>query len=378
MEEDAGAAQDDVAPARLCEHGGDGGRGADRGEREGKAYGLDPASGEVLWETTIAQNPHAGSLGTLLAQDGRVYIGLSSVEEPLDAMMKKQGKPFEPSFQGKVVALDTRTGRQVWERKLVEGEGEGNGVAVWGSFALDPDSDTLYFTTGNNYTGEATAMSDSVIAVSAETGEMKWHRQATGNDVWTPARPKGPDFDFAQGPQLFVADGRKLVGAGSKSGKFFVYDAGSGEPVWESVVGVGGMGGGMRGEASIMEDRIVAWSNNRFAELPKPPSPAKFPINIKALNPADGVPLWVKADVQPAVSTSEGYLAGGVYFVGSLDGKVRGYDTKDGSPLWTSPQMPSIGAPLWVSGNTLLVGTGVPTKFAGNSDSAGVYAYTAE
>jgi len=96
---------------------------------EGTAFALNPATGDVLWKTRITDDPEAGNLSTLLYNDGLVYIGLSSVEEPMTHMKKG----FKPDFQGKVVALDAQSGKMVWERVLVEPPH--NGCAVWSSFA---------------------------------------------------------------------------------------------------------------------------------------------------------------------------------------------------------------------------------------------------
>ena len=128
---------------------------------EGTAFGIDPDTGEILWETEFTDDPEAGSISALLHHDGLVYIGVSSVEEPLSKMLEN----FEVNARGKVVALDASTGEIAWERYLVEPSQ--NGVTVWSSFALDPEMNALFFTTGNNYTGEATELSDSLVAVDA-------------------------------------------------------------------------------------------------------------------------------------------------------------------------------------------------------------------
>ena len=99
---------------------------------EGMAYALDMRSGEVAWQHAFAdENKHAGNVGKVLYYDGLVYIGVQSIEEPLTRKMKD----FKPSFRGKVVALDAKTGQLAWESILAE-EGA-NGVAVWSGFALD-------------------------------------------------------------------------------------------------------------------------------------------------------------------------------------------------------------------------------------------------
>lgn len=325
---------------------------------EGTLYALDAESGELNWETEIAQDEHAGSISKLTYYDGLVVVGLQSVEEPLSKMQEG----FKPDFQGRVLAVNAENGEVVWGLQLVKEPH--NGVAVWSSFAIDPEADMLYFTTGNNYTGEATQYSDAIMAVNARTGEIAWHDQMTANDVWTMADQRGPDYDFAAGPQLFEAtiDGetRALVGAGQKSGFFHAWDRESGERVWSTSIGYGGVDGGMHGEASIGEDRILAWSNNGYVHRA---DPTKHPLSIKALDPATGAYLWVNDNAQPAWLHSAGFLANDVYFVGSLDGTLRAYSAESGERVWSAEVPGPITASVWVDGDTVLVPTGTPELF---------------
>ncbi|MFZ3585030.1 PQQ-binding-like beta-propeller repeat protein [Loktanella sp. DJP18] len=340
------------------------GTGATDGDRvyqasvEGTAYALDAETGEVLWQTEIAEDEHAGNQSRLMTWDGLLFIGLQSVEEPLTAMMEN----FEPNFRGKVLALDAATGEIVWETQLVEEPH--NGVAVWSSFAVDPMSGTLYFTTGNNYTGEATELSDAIVAVDARTGEIKWAHQTTEHDVWTMAMPEGPDYDFAGGPQLFTAviDGqpRLLVGAGQKSGIFHTWDASTGEPLWATSIGYGGVDGGIHGEASIGGDRIIAWSNNSYIHTAPP---EQHPASIKALNPATGSHLWVNDKAQPAEINAAGYLSGNVYFLGSLDRSLRAYNAQDGSEVWSTETPGPIISSVRADDGRVFVSTGAPALF---------------
>ena len=55
---------------------------------EGKAFALDEQTGNVVWEASITDDPQAGSLSNIQYYDGLLYIGLSSVEEPLSKKTK--------------------------------------------------------------------------------------------------------------------------------------------------------------------------------------------------------------------------------------------------------------------------------------------------
>ncbi|MEC9483716.1 MAG: PQQ-binding-like beta-propeller repeat protein [Halomonas sp.] len=335
---------------------------------EGTAYALDPATGEVAWKTPFTDHPLAGNVGSLLYHGGLLYIPVQSVAEPLS---KKKDLPM--NFRGKVVALNATTGETVWETYTVDKPH--NGAAVWSSFALDPELGVLYFNTGNNYTGEATPLSDAMLAVDAKTGKIKWSDQVTSHDIWTMAEPKGPDYDFGAGPQLFEAeiDGemRNLVGAGQKSGTFYVWDRESGEPVWTTTVGYGNVGGGIHAEGSVGNGRIFLWGNNAYPYK----NPKQHPMDIKAVDASSGKYLWVTPKAQPALLTSAGYLAGDVYFVGSLDGQVRAYSAADGRKLWTSQPHGAVGSSLVFEEGTLLWGGSAPPRFGGTAKPNGVFAY---
>lgn len=283
-----------------------------------------------------------------------------------------------PNFLGHVLALEAQTGKVVWDMLLVSPPR--NGVAVWSSFAVDPDIGALYFATGNNYTGEPSELSDSVIAVNAKTGATIWARQVTEQDVWTPADPVGPDVDFGAGPQLFNATiggaVRPLLGIGQKTGHYMAFDRRTGEPVWSTVVGLAGVGGGTRGEAGAGDDRIVVWSNNSWDDVGPPKNPGDFPIDVEALDPATGRRLWSQPKSQPAVGWSGGYLAAHVFFVGSLDGTIKGYDADDGTIVTTVKTPGAVGSALLVEGNTLFVGAGVPPAFGGGPGTNGLFAFS--
>lgn len=343
------------------------------GSVKGEVYALDAADGSVLWTTSAANDPQGGVLGAVQYYDGLLFVGLQSVEEVLS---KKPG--FEPDFTGEVLALDATTGAVVWRLPLVPAASGSAGVPVWGGVAVDPVTGTLFVTTGNNYRSPATGLSDSVIAIDAKTGAIRWSHQVYSQDVWTLENPLGPDWDFGSGAQLFEAevDGqmRALVGAANKSGTYFVLDRLTGETVWTTVIGYGAVGGGMRWEASIANGEIYASSNNRFPDA----NPTDFPINVKKLAAGTGEWTgesgWSKPATQPAVGTGAGFLSSDVYLMGSLDGTIQAYDAADGSILSTFTAPGSVASSLAVAGDTLYVGVGAPSAFGGTGER-GLVAY---
>src|SRR5256884_10015778 len=67
-----------------------------------------------------------------------------------------------------------------------------------------------------------------MMAMSAASGRILGHFQATPGDTWELSNPAaGPDYDFGASPNLFVGPGgRRLVGEGQKSGIYWALDRG--------------------------------------------------------------------------------------------------------------------------------------------------------
>ena len=98
-------------------------------------------------------------------------------------------------------------------------------------------------------------------------------------------------------------------------------------------------------------------------------------MNVAAVDAATGEWKWVRKAAQPAALRSAGFLANDVYFVQSLDGRVRAYRASDGETVWTSEEHGSIGSSLIVADGRLLFGTGIPEDFAGNCKGMGLVGY---
>ncbi|MEX1023767.1 MAG: PQQ-binding-like beta-propeller repeat protein [Planctomycetota bacterium] len=338
---------------------------------EGMLYAIDKENGDVLWETRFTEDEHAGCSGRLTWFEGRVFVPVQSVEE----MLAAKKKDFEPNFRGHVVAVDAENGDIIWNQPLVHPPH--NGVAVWSGFAIDPEDRSLFFTTSNNYTGQASELSDALVMADLETGTIRSFKQVVQNDVWTMAEQLGPDYAFGAAPQLFKANlggqSRKLIAAGNKNGTLYVWDKDTGREVWTSTLGYGNVGGGILAEASIGRDAIFFWSNNSFTHE----KPKDHPMDIAAVDATTGHWRWVKQKAQPAALRTAGYLANDVYLVPSLDGRIRGYRADDGETVWTSGEHGSIGSSLCVDRGRLLFGTGIPESLGGIAKGKGLVVYGA-
>ena len=150
----------------------------------------------------------------------------------------------EYGIRGFLDAYDAETGERVWRFDTIPGAGEpGNqswegeswkigGAPTWVTGSYDPELNLVYWGTGNpgpDWNDEAregdNLYSDSVVALDADTGELKWHFQFTPHDVH--------DWDATQTPILvdieFDGRPRKLMLWPNRNAFFYVLDRESGE-----------------------------------------------------------------------------------------------------------------------------------------------------
>jgi alcohol dehydrogenase (cytochrome c) len=222
--------------------GGGGGAPANRGVAvaNGKVYlttfdarliALDQASGKPLFESQIA-DPNLGysESAAPTVYGNTAYVG---------------GAIGEGGNRGFVAAYDATTGHQVWRSYTVPAPGHGwvpaqgnhGGGDVWMWQTIDPATNTLYAGTGNPSPDFLTSVrqgcdphSNSLIALNATTGALKWAHTDICLDAW--------DYDSAHSPLYFdVTVGGKTihaVGHANKSGFFEVLDAHTGELISKS------------------------------------------------------------------------------------------------------------------------------------------------
>ena len=186
---------------------------------------LNRSSGALLWETEMADwRQNYNATGAPLIVGNLVISGTAGGDE---------------GVRGFLAAYDQATGKEVWRFWTVPAPGEpgsetwqGGGIAhpgaaTWLTGTYDPELDTIYWPTGNptpdlygdNRKGD-NLYSDSIVALDAKTGKLKWHFQFTPHDVW--------DYDAQETPALIDADWqgrpRKLLVQANRNGFFYVLD----------------------------------------------------------------------------------------------------------------------------------------------------------
>lgn len=331
------------------------------GDLLGNVYALSARSGELLWRHRPDPHPNATITGSPSLYGDRLFVPVSSLE-----VVPAARPDYECcTFRGSVVAYDIGSGEPIWKTYTIEEEptyqgdnpiGTANfgpsGAPIWNSPAIDPERGLLYAATGENYSSPANETSDAIMAFDMATGAIRWVYQATEGDAWNTAcdtpqdancpEEDGPDFDFGAAVMLAKTSGaRDLVIGGQKSGKVHAVDADSGELVWQTRVGRGGIQGGIHFGMAKTGDRLFVPINDMpdGREYPNPDRPG-----LHALDVPTGAPIWSfhsphdvcegRQFCDPGISqaitaTSE------LVFAGALDGVLRIHSTATGDVLWS-------------------------------------------
>ncbi|MCX6625813.1 MAG: PQQ-binding-like beta-propeller repeat protein, partial [Acidobacteria bacterium] len=191
---------------------------------------LDRSSGELLWETEMADyRQNYGATSAPLVVGDLVLSGTSGGDE---------------GVRGFLAAYHADTGKEAWRFWTVPLPGEpaastwiGKGLehgctAAWLTGSYDPSTKLIFWATGNpcpDFNGDQrlgdNLYSDSVLALRPSDGSLAWHYQFTPHDLH--------DWDAQQ--TLMVVDatfaGRKrpLLVQANRNGFFYVLDRTNGE-----------------------------------------------------------------------------------------------------------------------------------------------------
>jgi polyvinyl alcohol dehydrogenase (cytochrome) len=305
------------------------------GDLSGCIYGLDVATGAELWKIRPNPNPTAAIFSSPTWVGPYVAVGVASLEEVVAA-----NPNYKPTFRGSVVLLDPATGQVIWQTYTIsdsDSAAGASGAGVWSTPTYDPASNTLYVTTGNNYSEPTTTESDAFIALDAATGNVKWVNQRTKDDSWNFSFPDSkdhPDFDFGDSPQIYYMGGRKVVGAGQKSGFYHVVDAATGATINQIQVEHGGELSGLFADSAVANDVVFANTSDwpHGFQGGKPVSGSLVAIG------SDGTPdglkeLWHFTTPGSPNLSGVAVANGVVYFQSTFDGNLYALDAKTGAVL---------------------------------------------
>ena len=324
----------------------------------GHVLAVDRTSGAVQWSRRVDPHPetHLWSSPIYVEEADLIAVGVASYEEVVV-------KP-ELSFRGSVVALDGKDGRERWRLATTDAtKGDGPGIAIWATVAVDRGRSALYVGSGNNYGQPASELSDALLAIDYASGELLWAEQLLPGDVFSLMQPVGPDYDIGATANLFTAGGADLVGVGSKSGAYVALERESGALRWMAQVSPGGLFGGVIAAAAFAESTVFVASND----------PQAGDAVLAALDAERGGTIWEAR--LPAQTFSHVVHANGVLFAGDLSGRIAAFDAREGTLLW-SDMLPDVVGSAVVSRGMLFVSYGYPISVGESAvGEGGVVAY---
>src|SRR3984885_13073687 len=340
------------------------------GDSAGFVYALDATSGKQLWKARGDEHPASTVTATPVFYKDRVYVGVASREEALSV----SSSYLCCTFRGSESALDAATGKVLWKTYTIGDVAKTrpktrlgsaalgpSGVGIWTAPVLDAERDTMYVTTGDNYSDPPTAMSDSLIALRMSSGEILWSKQFTAKDAWNSScqlqgkvncpDSDGPDFDFASSAILVsLPSSKRALLLGQKSAVVYAVDPDRrGQILWQARIGEGGTVGGIEwGSATDGRNVYVALSDIGFQVDRKPGSNDRsYNLNpnkgggLFAFRIDNGERMWQtpppgcgdRRPCSPAQSAAVTAIPGLVWS-GAEDGHLRGYSSSDGKIIW--------------------------------------------
>jgi PQQ-dependent dehydrogenase (methanol/ethanol family) len=333
---------------------------------------LNRTTGKLVWEAVMADEPmHYGSTVAPLVVKDAVIAGVSGGDW---------------GIRGFVAAYKASNGERLWRRWTVPAKGEagaeswgGNppadgGGATWLTGSYDPETDTIYWATGNPYPDSDdrsrpgdNLYTDCILALDPGTGEVKLSYQVTPHDVH--------DWD-ANAPLVLVdtkyqGEQRKLLLHADKNGFFYVLDRTNGQlllarsfvkTTWASAIGPDGRPQRLPESGLVCPDYGTNWNATAFSPLthlyylmarekcdvklsagnwkagrPREEPGKKF---LRALDIETGKVVWEIPQTGPIEGKREaGVLAtaGGILVYGDPSGDIVAVDQRNGKTLWHFP-----------------------------------------
>ena len=356
---------------------------------DAQVQALDLKTGKELWKTKAADFKEGYSMTVApLVADGMVVVGVSGAEF---------------GTRGFIDGYDAQTGKRVWRTYTIPMPGEPGGDSwpgdtaklgggsTWITGSYDPETSTIFWGIGNPGPFNAAVRkgdnlyTDSILALDAKTGKIKWHFQFSPNDP----------FDYDSVAEMVLAtlniDGKptKVVMDANRNGFYYVLDRATGKLLaanpyipklnWatgidlktgrpieteltkkaragEQVLVQPSLLGGKNWEPMSFDPvKNVAYANTlnigfNYKAIPQEWKVGEWYLGIdltlgfayapneprgylKAIDPLTGKAKWEAPSDLPRFS---GVLstAGGVVFSGQLTGEFEAFDADTGKKLW--------------------------------------------
>ena len=390
---------------------------------QNNVYAMEAATGRALWTYTYkwGDKPITGIKGArgLALGDGRVYMGTQDnhlvsldaetgkeiwnveVQSFSECLCKITAAPLlvkdkvitgvagggQLHMRGYVDAFDAKTGERLWHFDVIPSPGQPGsetwtdeswkmgGGATWFTGTYDPELNLIYWGTGDpapaykpDVRPGLNLYATSLLALDADTGQLKWYFQETPHDLY--------DYDSQAEPVIvdLTLDGRKrkVIVHPSKNGFVYVYDRATGDLLrtfpyswqnWTKGLDAHGVpketvipedqknflicpsiSNGARGIShSAYSPRTGLWYTTDLemcsflvdgADNRKDAMNPNILPNISAYDPATGKKQWT-FNTKFYNMSSLLATAGDLIFAGDLEGNAFALDARTGQKLWS-------------------------------------------
>jgi alcohol dehydrogenase (cytochrome c) len=361
---------------------------------------LDRKTGSVIWDVAVGDLKKANAITMApLVVKNKVIVGVA-------------GGDF--ASRGFIDAYDAETGQRAWRFYTIPVSGQPGseswpnqdvalrgGGAVWVTGSYDPTLNLLYYGTGNpnpDYYGDDrrgdNLYTDTLLALDADTGQLRWHYQFTPHDThdWDSAHvPVQADLTIGGQP-------RKVIMVANRNGFFYTLDRQTGKLLvgkpfidntsWAKEIGPDGRpivldeigtpekclpenhgGTGFMPPSFDPVRRLFFVTAHETCAIWEPIKPVppivmgrRVPSGgrrlvpgrdqyaaLRAIDPATGERRWehryraypstVALDLTGGIMTT----ASGLVFTGDNEGYLYAFEATSGNELWRF----QVGAPVW-------------------------------
>jgi alcohol dehydrogenase (cytochrome c) len=340
-----------------------------RGTQDGFLYALDAKTGAPLWERQVTDWRLGEGVGAApIVWHDLVFVGKAGSDWGIHGrMFAFHASDGSLAWSFDLIPSGNQTGAQTWDKPESTKHGGG---AAWVTYALDRDTGTLFVPVGNpgpdfknDVRPGANLFTNSVVALDAMTGRLKWWYQLRPNDFH--------DYDTTV-VSLFDAGGKKLVATAGKGGVLHVLNRADGKLVFKlpvttllnqdvpltpqgvhvcPVAGVQWNGAAHSPITGLLYVNAIDWCTT-LKSGPDPEWIATVPYTglsngfgtndpistwsgwINAIDPKTGTMAWRLKRPTPMYAALTP-TAGNVLFTGDLNGDFLALDARDGKTLYS-------------------------------------------